>query len=121
LIAAAIEHELEMRAAPADIFRALTEEAGPAAWWSRDRVRMSVVTLSPARVAWRCVDGPPDWLGTEISFDLCAAGDETRVRLSHTNWSVPSVFLGRCATRWACFLLALKRHVETAEPQDLLC
>ena len=114
-----IQQEVEMRAPPAEICRALTSDAGPAAWWRRDSVRMNLVTLSPARVAWRCVDGPPDWLGTEIAVDLSPSGKDTVVRLTHANWPNASLFLARCATRWACFLLALKRFVETPEPSDV--
>jgi hypothetical protein len=117
-----ILHEVEMRATPAEIFHALTSEKSPADWWSSDSVRMRLVVLSQARVAWRITDGPPDWIGTEIAIDLerDARGHETRVNLSHTGWRTPSIFLARCTTQWARFLLALKRFVETKEPNDLL-
>jgi len=115
-----ILHAVEMRASPAEIFRALTSDTGPDAWWSSDAVKMRVVHHEDgARVSWRCTDGPPDWIGTEIAFDLAPSGHETVVHLAHRGWRGPSIFLARCATKWARFLLALKRFVETPEPTDL--
>jgi hypothetical protein len=32
---------------------------------------LKVLELVPGkRVSWRCVDGAPEWIGTELSFDL---------------------------------------------------
>lgn len=115
-----ILHEVDMSAAPADICEALTSERGPAAWWSNDRVRMHVTVFSPARVAWRITDGPPDWIGTEVAIDLDEGPKGTSVHLTHRGWRSPSIFLARCTTGWARFLLALKRFVETSEPNDLV-
>jgi hypothetical protein len=115
-----ILHEVDMRASPTEIFRALTSERGPAAWWSGESVRLHPTVVSHARVAWRVTDGPPDWIGTEVLIDLDEHAKGTSVLLAHRGWKTPSIFLARCTTRWATFLLALKRFVEASEPNDLV-
>ena len=36
---------------------------------------MEVAELSPDdRVQWRCVEGPPEWVGTTITFDVPLVG-----------------------------------------------
>jgi hypothetical protein len=45
---------------------------------------MKVLELKPAkRVLWQVVDGPEEWLGTKISFDLKQNGDWTVVLFKH--------------------------------------
>ena len=120
-----IVHRVEMHASPAEVFRALTEHAsGLSGWWARDGalvVKMRIAELREgARVAWRCVEGPPDWVGTDITFDLAPEGDETVVRFGHRNWRETTDFMGHCSAKWAYFLFNLKSALETPEPDDLL-
>ncbi len=36
---------------------------------------MEVQELNPQKeVRWRCVEGPAEWIGTDITFQLSAAG-----------------------------------------------
>jgi Activator of Hsp90 ATPase homolog 1-like protein len=45
---------------------------------------MKVLELQPGkRVLWQVVDGPEEWLGTKISFDLKQNGDWTVVLFKH--------------------------------------
>src|SRR5271156_3855118 len=80
------------------VFKALTTVEGLSAWWTTTtegesnvggvlRFRfgaggfdMRVLELDPARrVLWQVVDGPEEWLGTKIGFDLEQRGDWTIV------------------------------------------
>src|SRR5687767_839637 len=40
------------------------------------------------RVAWRCLAGPPEWIGTEVHFDM-QTDDEgsTSVLFTHEGWA----------------------------------
>src|SRR5918995_4648055 len=40
------------------------------------------------KVAWRCLAGPPEWIGTEVSFNI-QTGDEneTSVLFAHDQWA----------------------------------
>jgi len=129
---ATIRHRVGIEAPPTRVFEWLGTTAGLAEWWTRD-VRgdaaaggrlefwfggpgpsavMDVVEATPARrVVWRCVEGPEEWMGTELAFDV-ADGDGETVVLFTTTWRAPNEFLYHCSTRWAYFLLSLKAGVE---------
>jgi hypothetical protein len=119
-----IVHEIEMNASPSDIVRALLTHATPSAWWFSEAIAMRVVQEEEAaagsRVAWRCTDGPPDWIDTVVTFELRPQGAETVVHMAHSSWEPESVLFARCATKWARFLMQLKTFVETPEPEDVL-
>jgi uncharacterized protein YndB with AHSA1/START domain len=130
--------------APADrVYQALATRQGLAGWWTRTvegdpgvgqelrfffgqpepSATMQVRELVPGqRVAWRCVGGPDEWRGTDLTFELKPAGEETTVLFSHTGWREPVEFLHHCSTKWAQFLLGLKAGLEggrsTPFPED---
>ncbi|HEX3404224.1 MAG TPA: SRPBCC domain-containing protein [Acetobacteraceae bacterium] len=115
-----------------DAYNALTTLEGLSAWWTTDtqgeskvgrvlRFRfgssgfdMKVLELHPAkRVLWQVVDGPEEWIGTTIGFDLEQRGDWTIVLFKHAGWKQPVEFMHHCSTKWAVFLLSLKSLLET--------
>ena len=133
-----ISHCVEMKASPAQVYRALTQQAGPSGWWRcATRTALAVDSLAEfrfgdlvvtmrvdaldagERVAWTCVAGPFDSVGTAISFELAPEGEGTVVRFRHRNWPESSDFMGRCSAKWAYFLFAIKSLLESPEPDDL--
>ena len=72
---------------------------------------------------WHCADGPEEWVGTNLSFDLSPSGGETVVVFTHGDWRQPVEFMHHCSTKWAYFLLGMKAGLEggeaTAFPQDM--
>lgn len=128
-----ILHKVGVEAtSPTGVYDALTTVDGLADWWTTDtdgeagaggtvRFRfangsfaMEVVEAVPdERVRWRVVDGPEEWVGTSIDFDLEQVGDHTVVRFSHRDWREPVDFMHHCSTKWATYLLSLKALVET--------
>jgi hypothetical protein len=75
---------------------------------------MQVQQLDPARrVLWQVVDGPEEWNGTRISFDLKQDGDYSIVLFKHQDWKEPVEFMHHCSTKWALFLMSLKSLLET--------
>jgi uncharacterized protein YndB with AHSA1/START domain len=125
------------------VYDALTTTEGLAGWWTEDTkgngdvvggvlafrfpvggFDMEVVELRPdERVVWRVVDGPQEWVGTTIEWDLHRNGDYTIVLFAHRGWKEPVEFMHHCSTKWASFLLSLKALVETGEgapaPRDV--
>jgi uncharacterized protein YndB with AHSA1/START domain len=84
---------------------------------------MEVVELSPDdRVQWRCVEGPPEWVGTSVTFDLKDSGGETVVLFTHAGWREPVEFMHHCSIKWATYLIGLRSGLEggafTAFPDD---
>jgi len=118
---------------PKTVYDALTTVEGLAAWWTDDTTGrgdavggtlafrfpaggfdMEVVELRPPeRVAWRVVDGPPEWVGTTIDWDLRQDGEYTIVLFKHQGWREPVEFMHHCSTKWASYLLSLKSLGET--------
>jgi uncharacterized protein YndB with AHSA1/START domain len=127
-----ILHRMGVRtSSPADVYAALTTIDGLAGWWTEDtsgdaddvlRFRfgesggfdMVVLETRPHElVRWEVVDGPEEWIGTEVRFELTEEGGFTIVRFFHERWREPVEFMHHCSTRWATFLMSLKRYLET--------
>jgi uncharacterized protein YndB with AHSA1/START domain len=128
---------------PDDVYAALTTLEGLSGWWARDTTGkpddaggviafrfvpggfdMKVVELVPGKkVLWEVVEGPAEWVGTQVSFELSLAGDFTIVLFEHRGWAEPVEFMYHCSTKWATYLLSLKQLVETGagapDPIDL--
>ena len=118
-----IFHCLRMTASPDEVLRAVTEDELLRPWWAGGdgfAVRcLSTADAGGPAVAWRCIGGPPDWIGTDIVFALAQEGRETVVRFAHRNWRETNDAFARCTTKWGRVLLALKSRVETPEAEDL--
>jgi hypothetical protein len=119
---------------PGDAYKSLSNIEGLSGWWTDDtqgesRVGgvlkfrfgaggfdMKVLELDPAkRVLWQVVDGPEEWIGTKISFDLRREGDWTIIFFKHQGWKEPVEFMHHCSTKWGVFLLSLKSLLETGK------
>ena len=119
---------------PDDVYGALATVEGLSGWWTRDTrgeskvggvmqfrfgtggFDMKVRELGPAkRVLWQVIDGPEEWVGTKISFDLKQNDDWTIVLFKHEGWKETVEFMHHCSTKWATFLLSLKQLLETGE------
>jgi len=84
---------------------------------------MEIIVLSPnERVQWRCVDGPSDWIGTSVTFDVADTDGEAVVLFTHSGWREPTEFMHHCSTKWGTFLIGLRGGLEggdfTAFPDD---
>lgn len=138
-----IVHRVGMRSASAaEVYEALTTVEGLSGWWATDTkgrsevgrtlefrfepggIDMLVRELEPARrVLWEVTDGPDEWIGTTVRWDLKQEGDYAIVLFAHEGWSEPVEFMSHCSTKWATFLMSLKQLVETGtgapEPYDV--
>lgn len=138
-----ILHRIQINAPAERVYEALTTEEGLSGWWTRrataaDKIgevshfqfedkgfnRMKVAELKPSsRVKWECVDGAREWIGTTVSFDLRTELGGTVVMFRHCGWAEPVEFMHYCSTKWAVFLLSLKRLCETGQglpyPDDI--
>lgn len=142
-----IIHRIGIKAPPAKVYEALATVPGVAGWWTRDttgtagaggtvtarfhkegreigQMDFAMTPLEPGRrVEWRFLAGPPEWLGTNATFELEQDGDMTIVSFGHRNWQEPVEFMAHCSMKWAAFLLSLRQLVETGEgrpsPDDL--
>ena len=68
------------------------------------------------RVAWRCLAGPPEWTGTNVSFDVQTdAEGNTSVLFAHDGWTTTEESFPFIAYSWAQILPRLKKLAETGE------
>ncbi|MBO4254463.1 SRPBCC family protein [Streptomyces griseorubiginosus] len=137
-----ILHRIGVTSSPDEVYAALTTIDGLANWWTQDtdgdpetggvvRFRfepggfdIKVLEARPRElVRWEVVDGPEEWVGTHIRFDLKQEGGYTIVLFRHEGWREPVEFMYHCSTKWATFLMSLKKLVETGKgdpaPQDV--
>jgi uncharacterized protein YndB with AHSA1/START domain len=134
-----ILHRVGIKSSLDEVYKALTTREGLAAWWTNNTrgesklggvlqfrfsaggveiggFDMKVLELQPAkRVLWQVVDGPAEWIGTKVSFDLKQAGDHAIVLFKHQGWKEPVEFMHHCSTKWAIYLTSLKSLVETGK------
>lgn len=138
-----ILHRIGVTAPLDDVYEPLATTDGIASWWTTDTTGRSevgeklytrfgdaggfdleVLELDPrGRVRWRVVDGPAEWIDTEIDWQLDQRGDWTILQFAHLGWREPVEFMGHCSTKWATYLLSLKELVETGRgrptPDDI--
>ncbi|WP_326558599.1 SRPBCC family protein [Micromonospora sp. NBC_01796] len=138
-----ILHRVGIRSSVAEVYGALTTTEGLAGWWTTntrsegdnlDRVLrfrfsaggfdMKVLELDPGkRVLWEVVDGPEEWIGTQVDWGLDQADDYAVVLFKHQGWKEPVEFMHHCSTKWALYLMSLKSLVETGkgapDPHDV--
>jgi uncharacterized protein YndB with AHSA1/START domain len=134
-----ILHRVGIKASLDEVYQALATREGVADWWTTNTqgqskiggllkfrfnsdgkeiggFDMKVLELQPdRRVLWQVVEGPAEWIGTKISFDLKQEGDYSIVLFNHQGWNEPVEFMHHCSTKWAIFLMSLKSLVETGK------
>ena len=138
-----ILHRVGVKASTKDVYKSLATIDGLAGWWTattrgeskpggqihfqfgdRGFFDTKVLELTPGkRIAWEVVDGPEEWIGTKIGFDLKQEGDQATVMFKHEGWGEPGEFMYHCSTKWATFLMSMKAYTETGRgapfPDDI--
>jgi uncharacterized protein YndB with AHSA1/START domain len=136
-----ILHRVGIKASMDKVNRALATREGLAGWWTTDTsgdanprgmlkfrftadgkelgvFDIKVLEVEPGkRVLWQVIEGPPEWVGTKIRFDLKQEGDYVIVLFKHEGWKEPVEFMHHCSTKWAIFLMSMKSLVETGKGQ----
>jgi uncharacterized protein YndB with AHSA1/START domain len=143
-----ITHRIGIKSPANAVYKALATIKGLANWWTEEvegdekvggkikfrfrsatgdikgEMLMEVQVLDPQKsVQWLCLEGPAEWVGTNITFDLSEQDGQTIVIFGHRNWKEAVEFTAHCSMKWAVFLLSLREYVETGKgkpsPNDL--
>jgi len=134
-----IVHQLTIATDARAIRTAVTTEDGLAAFWT-DQVRaeptvgskawfgfgpnaevqftFEVAAIDDDHIAWKCIDGPDEWVGTTVTWQLTPGDGGTTVRFEHKGWRSADGELGQCSFVWAQILHRLEGYVieGTREP-----
>ena len=130
-----ILHRVGMTVPPDEVYTALTTVEGFRGWWTEltagdgnvggviqfrfqgapdlGGFDMKVLEATPGQlVLWEVIDGPEEWIGTQVRFELKQEDGFTIVLFSHVGWKEPVEFMHHCSTRWATYLMSLKHLLE---------
>ena len=129
-----ILHRVGIASSADKVYRALTTLDGLSHWWiiatkgdakaggilhfraGGGGFDMQVVETKPGKlVKWKCMGGPEEWIGTELTFRLECKEEQTFVLFRHAGWRKPVEFMHHCSTKWAIFLMSLKDWVERGQ------
>ncbi len=143
-----ILHRIGIKSPVSQVYKALTTLDGLAGWWTEEvrgdtrvgsriefsfrtktgdllgRMVMEVNELGDNKnVRWRCIEGPEEWVGTDITFELSGQDGQTIILFGHRNWREAVEATYHCSMKWATFLLSLRKYLETGtgkpSPHDL--
>ena len=137
-----ILHKISINAPRERVYAALATVDGLASWWTSTTsgesqpgktlefrfgqhvVLMRVEALDRDKhVEWKCTDNNPDWVDTQLTFDLSEDAGRTTLLFGHRAWREANAFFAHCSMKWATFLLSLREFVESGSgrpfPRDV--
>ena len=110
-----ILHRIGVTSSPDAVYAALTTVDGLAGWWTQDTegdgetggllkfrfdvggFDMKVLEARPAElVLWEVAEGPAEWVGTRVGFELKQKDGFTIVLFRHEGWREPVEFMYHC-------------------------
>lgn len=134
---ASIHHRVGIKTSINKVYNALSTIEGVAGWWTENIsgesemgkemvlqfltpdgkelgcMRIRIESLDPdKKVVWNFLDGPAEWIGTDVIFELYQDGDYVIVLFTHDKWKEEVEFKSHCSMKWAIFLMSLKHLVE---------
>ncbi len=143
-----IIHRIGIKSKSDQVYKAVSTLEGLGSWWTNEvegdvqvggniiftfrsatgevigKMTMNVTELiNEKSVKWKCTDGPEEWIGTDITFDMSLQDDQVILIFGHRNWKEAVEFTAHCSMKWAVFMLSLREYVETGRgkpsPNDL--
>ena len=130
----AIREERTIAVAPESVFNALTKQEEIARWWSDEAsVKPEVGSLGEFRfrppagdlqfevaeldqnekVHWISRQGPPQWAGTSVTWQLTSIQNGTKLLFTHDGFAQVDEVYEQTRGNWNYFLDSLKSYLET--------
>ena len=132
-----ILHMVPIGAEPEEVYRALTEQQGLSSWWTTEVeaepeigstakfsfdggqmiMQMKIAELAePNRVVWQVAEpSPPEWKGTQVTWDLQASDEGTHLLFGHRGWATTEGSFPAINYNWAYYLTSLKEYMEKGQ------
>jgi len=143
-----IIHRIGIKSSAKQVYNAISTIEGLSHWWTEKvegdeqiggkivfrflskagkeigKMTMQIQVLNPEKeIQWRCIEGPAEWIGTDVTFELSEQDGQIIIIFRHRNWRKEVEFTAHCSMKWAVFLLSLREYVETGKgnpsPDDL--
>jgi uncharacterized protein YndB with AHSA1/START domain len=133
----AIVKELAIQASPGNVFNALTKPDEIAHWWTNDLsakpevgslaefrftrwgagvLQFEVAELDEgSKVYWISRQGPPQWAGTSVTWQLEPVQNGTRLLFTHDGFAQVDEAYEQTRGNWDYFLDSLKSYMETGK------
>ena len=132
----AIVEELTIEAAPQRVWGAITQQDEIVQWWAyQARVKPEVGSLGEFRfrqgafvmqfevaeldqdekVHWISRQGPPQWAGTSVTWQLTPIHNGTKLVFTHEGFAQVDEAYAQTRGNWAYFLDSLKSYLETGK------
>ena len=132
----AIVEELTIEAAPQRVWGAITQQDEIVRWWAYEaRVTPEVGSLGEFRfrppagviqfevaeldegskVHWISRQGPPQWAGTSVTWQLTPIHNGTMLVFTHEGFTQVDEAYAQTRGNWAYFLDSLKSYLETGK------
>jgi uncharacterized protein YndB with AHSA1/START domain len=132
---AEIRHLFHISVPRTKVYEAVSSIDGLSKWWTKQTTGSSDVggnmefrfgpvffnafkvleAKSSSHVKWECTDGPPDWIGTHVTFTLDENEGKTRVRFSHDGFKEVNDFFGQCNFSWGRYMESLRNLCEKGQ------
>ncbi len=130
-----IKHLFHIDAPRANVFEAIDTIKGLSEWWTLQTsgdtalegeiafrfgdnpgFKMKVTQKAQDEaIAWECISGPPDWIGTRVSFHLDENEGKTRIRFAHDGWQKQDDFYAACSFSWGNYMSSLRKLCQTGK------
>src|SRR5436853_6095494 len=106
-----IIHRIGIKSSAKQVYSAISTIEGLSNWWTEKvegdekaggkitfrfftkaekeigKMVMEVQELTPEKyVRWRCTDGPAEWIGTDVTFEISEQDNQIIIIFGHRNW-----------------------------------
>ena len=130
-----IKHFVVINAPVNTVYKAITEQEGLAGWWAVNTIakpeigfvnefkfgdryhnKMKITNLEKDRlIAWECIGGDREWIGTHIKFELAEKDGKTELMFTQADWGGQTLFYANCNYHWGGYMKSLKDYAETGK------
>ena len=131
-----ISQKVQIEAVPERVFDAISQQDALSQWWTKDATAEPVIGTvaefgfydhtivtrfrieeleSARRIRWHCIEGPAQYIGSEVVFKLEPIRSETVVHFEHRHLKGEDDFIAHAGQSWKRVLASLKSYVETGK------
>lgn len=132
---ATIYHQIGVKNTIENCFKAVASLEGISCWWTittGDPLLNGELTFTFGDISviakvtqiqenknteWTIQGDEGEWLNTRICFEFAEKDDQVLVNFQHTDWKDTTEMFAHCSTKWAVFLISMKKYLETGQGQ----